>query len=29
MPKAKTVPVGDRVPPLLVSSIPQQPTTPS
>jgi hypothetical protein len=29
MPKAKTEPVNDRVPPLLVSSIPQQPTTPS
>jgi hypothetical protein len=29
MPKAGTVPVDDQVPPLLVSSIPQQPTTPS
>ena len=29
MPKAKTVPVNDRIPSLLVSSIPQQPTTPS
>jgi hypothetical protein len=29
MPKAKTAPVKDRMPPLLVSSIPQQPTTPS
>jgi hypothetical protein len=29
MPKAKTAPVVDRVPPPLISSIPQQPTTPS
>jgi hypothetical protein len=29
MPKAGTVPVVDRAPLLLVSSIPQQPTTPS
>jgi hypothetical protein len=29
MPKAKTAPVEDRTPPLLVSSIPQQPITPS
>jgi len=28
MPKAKTAPVDDRALPLLVSSIPQQPTTP-
>jgi hypothetical protein len=28
MPKAQTVLVGDQVPPLLVSSIPLQPTTP-
>jgi hypothetical protein len=28
MPKAQTVPVDDQVPPLLVSSIPLQPTTP-
>jgi hypothetical protein len=27
-PKAQTVPVNDQIPPLLVSSIPLQPTTP-
>ena len=29
MPRAKMAPVDDQVPPPLVSSIPQQPTTPS
>ena len=28
MPKAQTVPINDQAPPLLVSSIPLQPTTP-